>query len=95
MYLGTRSIGIAIYKPLGTHANNTLMDPIRATQTLGLTTSLVLAGVNIGSSALTIPILLTRPASTTAPIFHEFYLRGAALNVPLGIFSAACSASIA
>ncbi|KAL8777862.1 MAG: hypothetical protein Q9203_002586 [Teloschistes exilis] len=71
------------------------MDPIRATQALGLTTSLILAGVNIGSSALTIPILLTRPASTTAPIFHEFYLRGAALNVPLGIFSAACAASIA
>ncbi|KAL9578475.1 MAG: hypothetical protein Q9212_005697, partial [Teloschistes hypoglaucus] len=71
------------------------MDTIRATQALGLTTSLVLAGVNIGSSALTIPILQTRPASTTAPIFHEFYLRGAALNVPLGIFSAACSATVA
>ncbi|KAL8663593.1 MAG: hypothetical protein Q9202_003781 [Teloschistes flavicans] len=63
--------------------------------TLGLTTSLMLAGINIGSSALTIPILHTRPASVTTPIFHEFYLRGAALNVPLAILSAACSATVA
>ena len=68
---------------------------IRTFQVLGLTTSIFLSGVNIGASVLTLPILYTRPVSISTPIFHEFYVRGALTLVPLGIFSAACSAFVA
>lgn len=68
---------------------------IRTAQVLGLTSSIFLSGINIGCSILTIPILYTRPASISAPIFNEFYTRGAATLVPLSIFSATCSALVA
>jgi Domain of unknown function (DUF1772) len=68
---------------------------IRIAQVLGLTSSIFLSGINIGSSHLTVPILYTRPASISTPIFNEFYLRGAATLVPLSIFSASCSALVA
>lgn len=68
---------------------------IRTAQVLGLTCSLVLSGVNIGSSVLTVPILYTRPISISTPIFEEFYTRGAVTLVPLGIFSASCSGLVA
>lgn len=68
---------------------------IRTAQVLGLTSSLLLSGVNIGSSVLTIPILYTRPTSISTPIFAEFYTRGAVTLVPLGLFSASCSALVA
>jgi hypothetical protein len=68
---------------------------IRTAQALGLTSSIFLSGVNIGSSLLTVPILYTRPISISTPIFREFYLRGAATLVPLGIFSGTCSALVA
>jgi len=64
----------------------------RAAQVLGLTSSLLLSGANIGSSVLTVPILYTRPTSISAPIFSEFYTRGFHTLVPLGVFSASCSA---
>lgn len=68
---------------------------IRTAQALGLTSAILLSGINLGSSLLTIPLLSTRPPSISTPFFHEFYLRGAATLVPLGIFSAACSALVA
>ncbi|MCJ1309006.1 hypothetical protein MMC25_002661 [Agyrium rufum] len=68
---------------------------IQVLKALGLTSSLLLAGANISSSYLTIPILYTRPASVSTPIFREFYYRGAFSLVPIGIFSATCSALVA
>jgi hypothetical protein len=68
---------------------------IRTAQVLGLTTSILLSGVNIGTSFLVLPILYTRPTSITTPIFSELYTKGAITLVPLGIFSASCSALIA
>jgi Domain of unknown function (DUF1772) len=68
---------------------------IRTLQVLGLTSSTFLSGINIGASHLTVPILYTRPASISTPFFNEFYTRGAATLVPLGIFSASCSALVA
>ena len=68
---------------------------IRIAQALGLTSSIFLSGINIGSSVLTVPILYTRPASISTPIFREFYLRGSVTLVPLGIFSGTCSALVA
>ncbi|KAL8797631.1 MAG: hypothetical protein Q9182_007167 [Xanthomendoza sp. 2 TL-2023] len=68
---------------------------IHTAQFLGLTSTLVLSGINIGASILTLPILYTRPTAISTPIFNELYLRGAATLVPLGIFSAACSAFVA
>ncbi|CAF9924767.1 hypothetical protein IMSHALPRED_006294 [Imshaugia aleurites] len=68
---------------------------IRTAQVLGLTSSIFLSGINIGASYLTLPILYTRPTSTSAPIFHEFYNRGAVTLVPLGLFSASCSGLVA
>ncbi|GAB7350602.1 hypothetical protein MBLNU459_g1171t1 [Dothideomycetes sp. NU459] len=68
---------------------------IRTAQVLGLTSSILLSGVNIGSSILTVPILYTRPASVSTPIFHEFFARGKATLVPLGFFAGACSALVA
>lgn len=68
---------------------------VRTAQVLGLTSSIFLSGINIGASHLTLPILYTRPTSTSTPIFNELYTRGAATLVPLSIFSASCSALVA
>ena len=68
---------------------------IQIAQVLGLTSSIFLSGINIGASHLTLPILYTRSPSISAPIFHEFYNRGAVTLVPLGLFSASCSALVA
>lgn len=65
---------------------------IRTSQALGLTSSLVLAGINLGSSFLTVPLLYKQPTSVSTTIFREFYINGAITLVPLGIFSGACSA---
>lgn len=68
---------------------------IRSFQVLSLTTSLVLSGANFGASALTLPKLYSRPPSVSTPIFEELYTRGGLALVPLGIFSASCSAIVA
>ena len=68
---------------------------IRTAQVLGLTASIFLSGCNIGASVLTLPILYTRPNPVSTPIFSELYYRGAATLVPLGLFSASCSALVA
>ncbi|KAF8847928.1 DUF1772-domain-containing protein, partial [Acephala macrosclerotiorum] len=64
---------------------------IRTSQILGLTTSLLLSGINISASLLTLPTLYSLPPSTSTPIFSQLYYRGAASLVPLGLFSASCS----
>jgi hypothetical protein len=68
---------------------------VRSFQVLSLTTSLVLSGANFGASTLTLPILYSRPPSVSTPIFEELYTRGGVALVPLGIFSASCSAIVA
>jgi hypothetical protein len=68
---------------------------IRTTQVLGLTSAMLLAGANLSSSILVIPILSTCAPSISTPFFHEFYLRGAATLVPLGLFSSSCSTLVA
>ena len=68
---------------------------IRTTQVLGLTSSIFLSGINIGTSVLVVPILYTRSTSISTPIFYELYTRGAATLVPIIIFSASCSALVA
>ncbi len=70
-------------------------DIIRTAQVLGLTSSIFLSGINIGASYLTLPILYTRSPSISTPFFNEFYTRGAVTLVPLGLFSASCSALVA
>ena len=68
---------------------------IRTAQVLSMTSSIFLSGINIGASLLTLPILYTRPPSISTPFFNEFYNRGAVTLVPLGLFSASCSALVA
>ncbi|KAH7147180.1 hypothetical protein B0J13DRAFT_665354 [Dactylonectria estremocensis] len=64
----------------------------RIAQAFGLTSSIFLAGINIGASYLTVPLLYTRPISISTPFFNEFYLRGAVTLVPLAVVSALSSA---
>ena len=66
---------------------------IQTAQVLGLTSALVLGGINLGASYLTLPILYTRHPSISTPIFNELYTRGALSLVPLCIFSASCFAT--
>ncbi|KAI4240236.1 MAG: hypothetical protein L6R40_005265 [Gallowayella cf. fulva] len=66
--------------------------PIRTFQVLGLTSSIFLSGMNLGTSYLTIPTLYPLPPSISTPIFHQLYIKGALSLVPLGLFSASCSA---
>ena len=68
---------------------------IRTAQVFSMTTSIFLSGINIGASILTLPILYTRPTSVSTPFFNEYYNRGAVTLVPLGLFSASCSALVA
>ena len=68
---------------------------LTAAQALSFTTSLILAGMNFSASQLTLPTLYPLAPSTSTPIFRNIYLRGAATLVPLGIFSASCSALVA
>lgn len=68
---------------------------IRTAQVLSMTSSIFLSGINIGASLLTLPILYTHPPSISTPFFNEFYDRGAVTLVPLGLFSASCSALVA
>ncbi|KAF5235153.1 hypothetical protein FAUST_7278 [Fusarium austroamericanum] len=68
---------------------------VRTFQVFGLTSSLVLAGVNLGSSHLTVPFLYNQPTSVNTPFFKEFYTRGALTLVPLAIFSGASSGIVA
>lgn len=68
---------------------------IRAAEAFGLGSSIFLAGINVGASHLTMPILYTRPVSISTPIFNELYTRGAVTLVPLSIVSASSSALVA
>ncbi|KAF4967273.1 hypothetical protein FSARC_5185 [Fusarium sarcochroum] len=68
---------------------------VRTFQVFGLTSSLVLAGVNLGSSHLTVPLLYNQPTSINTPFFKDFYTRGAFTLVPLAIFSGVSSGIVA
>ncbi|KAF5675631.1 hypothetical protein FHETE_2481 [Fusarium heterosporum] len=68
---------------------------VRTFQIFGLTSSLLLAGVNLGSSHLTVPLLYTQPTAINTPFFKEFYTRGALTLVPLSIFSGVSSGIVA
>ncbi|KAH7246376.1 hypothetical protein BKA59DRAFT_197793 [Fusarium tricinctum] len=67
----------------------------RTFQVFGLTSSLLLAGVNLGSSHLTVPLLYPQPNAVSTPFFKDFYTRGALTLVPLAIFSGASSGIVA
>lgn len=64
----------------------------RVTQAIGLTSSILLAGANIGASHLTVPLLYQQPISINTAFFEDFYTRGAVTLVPLSIISASASA---
>ncbi|KAJ4256734.1 hypothetical protein NW762_008830 [Fusarium torreyae] len=68
---------------------------VRTFQVFGITSSLVLAGVNLGSSHLTVPFLYNQPTSVNTTFFKDFYTRGALTLVPLSIFSASSSGIVA
>src|SRR5690349_18522886 len=67
----------------------------RTFQVFGLTSSLLLAGVNLGSSHLTVPLLYPQPNAVSTPFFKDFYTHGALTLVPLAIFSGASSGIVA
>jgi hypothetical protein len=68
---------------------------IRTFQVFGLTSSLLIAGVKLGSSHLTVPLLYNQPTSINTPFFKDFYTRDALTLVPLAIFSGASSGFVA
>lgn len=64
--------------------------PLPATTTasvLGVTSTLLLSGLNIGTSLLLTPHLPSLPAETSAPIFDSLYHTGAKAVVPLAATS--------
>lgn len=63
---------------------------IHTTQVVGLTSSLVLGGINLGASNLTLLILYTRHPSSSTPIFNDLYTPGASSLAPLCLFSTYC-----
>ncbi|KAM0343591.1 hypothetical protein ACHAPU_008342 [Fusarium lateritium] len=68
---------------------------VRTFQVFGLTSSLLLAGANLSSSHLTVPLLYTQPTAISTPFFKDFYTRGALTLVPLSIFSGVSSGIVA
>jgi hypothetical protein len=73
----------------------TMDSTTRTFQAFGITSSLLLAGVNLGSSHLTVPLLYPQPTTVSTPFFKDFYTRGAIALVPLAIFSGASSGIVA
>lgn len=67
------------------------MDVQKTTSILGIGTSFLLAGINIGSSQLTLPILHRFPAHISTSFFSEFYTTGALALVPLTALSGICN----
>jgi hypothetical protein len=63
---------------------------LRTTTSLGISASLVLSGIGLGTSHITLPFLYPLPPSTSTPLFTQLYHRDAATIVPLGLFSAFC-----
>ena len=65
------------------------MEPtIPTLQVLGLTSTLILSGVNFGASHLTVPLLYGLPVATSTRAFSSLYHRGAVALVPMTLFSA-------
>lgn len=72
------------------------MDPTISTcQVIGLTSSLIIAGINLGASHLTVPLLYQQPIPISVAFFKEFYTRGALTLVPLAILSGSSSGLVA
>lgn len=61
----------------------------------GLTSSLVVAGINLGASHLTVPLLYQQSVATSTTFFKDFYIRGALTLVPLAILSGSASGLVA
>lgn len=63
-------------------------NPIRTTATLlGITSTFLLSGINIGTSLLFVPHLYTLPIETSSRIFDSLYHDGAKAVVPLAATS--------
>lgn len=80
------------HPPTQTHTYNagkmTESNPIRTTATLlGITSTLVLSGINIGTSLLFVPHLPTLPIEDSTRIFAGLYHDGAKAVVPLAATS--------
>lgn len=58
-----------------------------AAAVLGITSTLLLSGLNLGTSLLLIPHLPTLPVETSTPIFDAVYHTGAKAVVPLAATS--------
>lgn len=63
---------------------------LRTTTGLGILASLILSGIGLGTSHITLPFLYPLAPSTSTPLFTQLYHRGAATIVPLGLFGAFC-----
>lgn len=63
-------------------------NPVRTTTTLlGITSTFLLSGINIGTSLLFVPHLYTLPIETSTRIFDSLYHDGAKAVVPLAATS--------
>lgn len=61
-----------------------MADTFRGTSAiLGITSTLVLSGINIGTSLLFVPRMYTLPIATSTAIFDKLYHNGAKVVVPL------------
>ncbi|KAJ4389531.1 hypothetical protein N0V93_007001 [Gnomoniopsis smithogilvyi] len=67
-----------------TEYNNTVRT---TTSLLGITSTLLLSGINIGTSLLFVPHLYTLPIETSIRIFDSLYHDGAKVVVPLAATS--------
>lgn len=64
------------------------MEPtIPTLQVLGLTSTLILSGINFGASHLTIPLLYNLPIPISSRAFSSLYHRGAMTVVPITLFA--------
>ncbi|KAL2682827.1 hypothetical protein Neosp_007283 [[Neocosmospora] mangrovei] len=53
----------------------------RVIQAIGLTSSIFLAGANIGASHLTVPLLYQQPISINTAFFKDFYIRASKVEL--------------
>jgi hypothetical protein len=60
-----------------------------------VTTNLLMSGYMFSASEVTLPLLYPLPASTTTPLFHGVYHRGAAMVIPGTLISTIASAYLA
>ncbi|EKD15970.1 uncharacterized protein L3040_003405 [Drepanopeziza brunnea f. sp. 'multigermtubi'] len=73
---------------MATTTSNPLPLPIRLAQTLGITTSLVLAGTSLSTSTTTIPRLLESPPALLLQQWRHMYAAGRATAPPVAAVAA-------